>query len=139
MTLIPFTAVPVEILTNPESATRLVGSSATFNCAAIGTPPLTFMWYKVGESEPLETGGSVHINNQYNESSLTLTNVTPSDAVAYYCMASNNLNAGTFTLNSTLANLAVQGKYILIQCANFRPALLISLPSLSSHPSCDCS
>ena len=139
--LILFAAVPVDIVTNPESATQLVGSSATFNCAASGTPPLTFMWYKAGQSTPLEVGGNVYISNQSNESSLTLTSITPSDAGAYYCMASNILVAGTFTSNSTLANLTVHGKHIshdvLTPTSLTRPHLVISLPFLPSHPNCD--
>ena len=112
--LIPFPAVPVEVVTNPELAVQLVGSNATFNCAASGTQPLIFMWYKDRESTPLETGGSVSINNQLlNESSLILTNIAPSDAGAYYCVASNILVAGIFMSNSTFANLPVQGKNIL--------------------------
>ena len=104
----------MEIVTNPESATQLVGGSTTFNCAASGTPPLTFMWYKDGGSAALVAGGSVSISNQPNESSLTLTNIVPSDAGAYYCVASNDLVAGRFMSNSTLANLTVQGKYIVL-------------------------
>ena len=104
----------MEIVTDPESATRLVGGSATFNCAASGTLPLTFMWYKNGESAALVAGGNVSISDQPNERSLTLTNIAPSDAGAYYCVASNNLVAGRFTSNSTLANLTVQCKYIIL-------------------------
>ena len=114
LALIAFTAVPVEIVTNPESATQLVGGSTTFNCAASGTPPLTFMWYKDRESAALVAGGSVSISNQPNESSLTLTNIASSDAGAYYCVASSDLVAGRFMSNSTLANLTVQGKYIIL-------------------------
>ena len=109
----------MEIETNPESVTRLVGSSATFNCAASGTPPLTFMWYKAGQSTPLEVGGNVYISNQSNESSLTLTSITPSDAGEYYCVTFNILAAGIFMSNSTVANLIVQGKYIFIQYTDF--------------------
>ena len=112
MTLILFTAVPVEIVTHPESATRLVGSSATFSCSASGTPPLTFTWYKDGA--PLVAGGSVSINNQPNDSSLTLTNIASSDAGAYYCVASNDLVAGIFSANSSLATLTVQGMLIIL-------------------------
>ena len=114
LTLITFTAVPVEIVTDPESTTRLVGGSATYNCAASGTPPLTFMWYKDGESAALVPGGNVSIRNQPNESSLTLTNIVPSDAGAYYCVASNDLVAGRFTSNSAFATLTVQGKYFFM-------------------------
>jgi len=109
--LIAFTAVPVEIVMDPQSATQLVGGSATFNCAASGTPPLTFMWYKDGESAALVAGGSVSISNQSNESSLTLTNIASSDAGAYYCVASNDLVAGRFTSNSAFANLTIEGEY----------------------------
>ena len=113
LALIAFTAVPVEIVTNPESATQLVGGSTTFNCAASGTPPLNFMWHKDGESAALGAGGSVSISNQSNESSLTLTNIAASDAGAYYCVASNDLAAGRFMSNSTSATLTVHSKYYL--------------------------
>ena len=112
----------MDIESTPESATRLVGGSVTFNCAANGTPPLTFMWYKDREGAPLQDGRNVNISNQFNESRLTLTNITPSDAGAYYCVASNNLAAGTFTSNSTLANLTVQGKYV--SCDTMTPRSL---------------
>jgi len=136
----------VEIVTNPESATQLVGGSATFNCAASGTPPLIFMWYKDGESAALVAGGSVSISNQPNESSLTLTNIASSDAGAYYCVASNNLVGGIFTSNSTLANLTVHGKYIVLLDFVLLDFVLLDLTqfidffsSLSSYSSCDCS
>ena len=77
------------------------------------------MWYTDREREPFQAGGSVNISNQSNESSLILTSITPSDADAYYCVVSNTLVAGTFTSNSTLANLTVQGKYIFIQYTDF--------------------
>ena len=104
--------LPVNIVNNPGSSTQLVGSSATFSCAADGTQPLTFMWYKDGESAPLVARGGVSISNRPSESSFTLTSIATSDAGEYYCVASNNLAAGTFTWNSTYATLTVQGKYI---------------------------
>jgi len=84
-------AVPMEMETDPESATWLERGSATFSCTASSTPPLNFMWYKDGESAALVVRGSVSISNQPNESSLALTNITCSDADAYYCVASNIL------------------------------------------------
>ena len=105
-------SVPVNIVNNPGSSTQLVGGSATFSCAANGTQPLTFMWYKDGEGAPLVAGGGVSISNRPSESSLTLTSIAPSGAGEYYRVASNKLAAGTFTWNSTYATLTVQGKYI---------------------------
>ena len=110
--LILCVAVPVVIATNPEPATRVVGNSVTFTCAASGTLPLTFMWYKDGEGAPLMAGSNVRFTSEANESSLVLTNIAPSDAGSYYCVASNTLVGGVFNSTSSLATLIVQGKIL---------------------------
>ena len=97
------------VATNPESATRLVGDNVTFTCAASGTLPLTFMWYKDGVSAPLMARSNVTFTSGANESSLILTNIVPSDAGSYYCVASNTLVGGVFNSTSSLATLTVQG------------------------------
>ena len=104
-------AVPVVIATNPEAATRVVGDSVTFTCAASGTLPLTFMWYKDGEGAPLMAGSNVRFRNQTNESSLILTNIAPSDGGSYYCVASNTLIGRVFNSTSSRATLTVQGNF----------------------------
>ena len=97
------------VATSPEPATQLVGERVTFTCAASGTLPLTFMWYKDGEGAPLMAGSNVRFINEANESSLVLTNIAPSDAGSYFCMASNTLVGGVFNSTSSLATLTVQG------------------------------
>ena len=103
--------VPVMVVTSPESATRLVEGNVTFTCAASGTPPLSFVWYKDGDSAPLMAGGNVRFSNEANESSLILTNIGPTDAGSYYCVASNTLVGGVFNSTSSQATLTVQGNY----------------------------
>ena len=97
------------VATSPESATQLVGNNVTFTCAASGTLPLTFMWYKDGEGAPLMAGSNVTFTSEANESSLILTNIARSDAGSYYCVASNTLVGGVFNSTSSRATLTVQG------------------------------
>ena len=108
------------VVTSPESATRLLEGNVTFTCAASGTPPPSFMWYKDGDSAPLMPGGNVRFSNEANESSLILTNIAPTDAGSYYCVASNILVGGVFNSTSSQATLTVQGKILWMLCNKLR-------------------
>lgn len=56
----------------PQSQTKTVGQSVTFNVVADGTPPYSYQWHKDG----VDISGA-------NSDSYTITNVAPSDAGAY--------------------------------------------------------
>jgi sulfur relay (sulfurtransferase) DsrF/TusC family protein len=83
---------PPIIVTQPASLTVGLGSTATFNVTAEGTPPFAYRWSDNG----------TNIINATN-SSLTLTNVTLSEAGSYSVMVSNTFGA----TNSANADLTV--------------------------------
>ena len=126
-------AVPVAIATNPEPATRVVGDNITFTCAASGSGNLIFMWYKDGDSAPLMAGGNVRFSNEANESSLILTNIAPTDAGSYYCVASNTLVGSVFNSTSSQATLTVQGKILWMLCNKFRQCATFFLAILNTE------
>lgn len=69
---------PPTIVSQPQSQTVTNGADVTFSVSATGTPPLSYRWRKGGAIIP----GA-------NSSTLTLSNVTSSDAGAYSVTVSN--------------------------------------------------
>ena len=85
--------VPVEITTSPQSQTVLGGANVTLTVTASGSPTPTYQWRKAGENIP-----------DANATTLSLTNVQPSDAGDYDVVVSNPLGS----LSSDPATLIVQ-------------------------------
>lgn len=66
------------ILKEPIGPAQNIGESATLTVSAVGTPPLTYQWWKDGI-----------VLTERTNNSLTLTNLNPGD-VGYYCVAISN-------------------------------------------------
>ncbi len=80
--------VPVSA-TGPSNQTTVVGSNVVFSTVASGTPPYAYAWLKNGSA----------ISGQTN-SSLTLANVSSTDAATYSVIVSGAM--GTVTNSATL-------------------------------------
>lgn len=85
------TVVAPVIVTQPQSQTVLVGSTATFTVAVSGTGPLAYQW---------QFNGSTIIGG--NSSTLTLVGVQPSQAGAYRVIVSNSAG-NTFSASAILS------------------------------------
>lgn len=72
------------ITQQPESITRYFGETATFSVIATGTPPLTYQWWFNGQALPDAVSAT-----------LTLPNVRPAQAGAYWVRVSNSAGAAT--------------------------------------------
>jgi hypothetical protein len=77
------------ITTQPTARTVAVGASVTFTVAAVGVPPPTYQWRRNGAVVPGATAAS-----------LTISNVTASDAGTYSVVVSNS--AGSVTSANAL-------------------------------------
>ncbi|XP_022903530.2 peroxidasin [Onthophagus taurus] len=71
----------------PESMNVLLGSTARFECSAVGTPPPEIIWYK-HDIEVLSDG---RINISEDGSRLEINNIIESDEAIYVCEARNDL------------------------------------------------
>ncbi len=83
-------AMPPNIIVQPQGQIVAVGSSATFSVTAAGAPPLTYQWQF----------NTTNINGATN-TSLTLTNVTFSEAGSYSVTITNSFGA-TNSANAVL-------------------------------------
>lgn len=81
---------PPTITAHPTNQAVALGSNATFNITATGTPPLFYQW--------LKDGGT--ITNATN-TVLTITNVTGAEVGSYWCTVSN-AGGSTNSLAATL-------------------------------------
>jgi hypothetical protein len=87
----------VAITKQPVSTTNNVPTNpVTFSVAAMGTPPLSYQWYRGNPGSGLLLGGSTSTN-------LTLTSVQLSHAGNYYVVVTNDFGATT----SSVATLTV--------------------------------
>ncbi|HKW30946.1 MAG TPA: immunoglobulin domain-containing protein [Verrucomicrobiae bacterium] len=68
----------------PASQVVVLGGTASFNASATGTQPISYQWSK--DSTPISGATS---------STLTLTNVQPTDEGSYTVMASNSVSTAT--------------------------------------------
>jgi streptogramin lyase len=78
-----FSDTPI-VVTQPTNQTVLLGSNTSFAPAIIGISPIHYQWYKNG----------LQLSSATNQS-FSLTNVQPSDAGAYWVVATNSLGAAT--------------------------------------------
>jgi hypothetical protein len=76
--------VPPSISLQPQSRTNVVGTSAVFNVAANGTPPLSYQWQFSGANIAGATAAS-----------FTIASVQPSDAGSYAVVVTNSIGSMT--------------------------------------------
>lgn len=102
----PIAAIPAGISTQPASLTAEIftGDTASFTVQTTGTEPITNQWYKI-------SGGATNIiteasNPSASTTTLSLTNVQPSDSGSSYFVTVSN-SAGSATSQS--ATLQVGG------------------------------
>jgi hypothetical protein len=93
----PTTSAPT-FTTQPSSQTVTAGGSVTFTAAAGGSPTPTFQWAKNGTAISGATNAS-----------LTLSNVSSSDAATYTIVATNSAGAATSTSAVLTVNAAAPG------------------------------
>lgn len=91
------TIAPV-IVSQPVSATNLVGETATFTVVANGIPPLTYQWRRgSGTPNTIISGATTN--------TLTITNVVATNAVNYRVTVTSS--GGGSSLNSSVVSLTV--------------------------------
>ncbi|XP_001920501.5 hemicentin-1 [Danio rerio] len=92
-------APPAVERTEPTEQVAVVqGSSVTLTCEARGVPPPTLSWLKDGQ--PLSLHRNLLLDGQ--ETRFLLSDVGPSDAGLYSCVASNQAGSSTKTFNLTV-------------------------------------
>jgi hypothetical protein len=91
----------------PQNVTTNFGGSATFQVTATGTAPLGYQWHKQGSGD-LTDGPNV---TGSHTSTLTLANLSASDAANYYVTVSNSVAQ----VDSAMASLTVLDPYIVTQ------------------------
>ena len=96
------TVLDPAIISQPVSQDKNLGESVTFSVAAVGTPPLSYQWWKDGVALAQSTGAS-----------LTLANLQASDAGSYRVAVSGPNGSVT----SVVAVLAVN----LVAADTFNP------------------
>jgi len=95
------------ITTQPTNQTLAVGTTAVLHVAAVGTPALTYQWYK--DLSPLSDGGRISgsLTNK-----LTITSFSAGDAGTYYVVVGNGVGGSVTSSNAVLGltdpSIAVQ-------------------------------
>ena len=84
---------PPQILSQPQSRTNFIGSTATFNFAATACTPLTFQWF---------SNSTLTI---FTNTTLTLSNLTLAAAGNYFVVASANGGSSTSAVATLTVNL----------------------------------
>ena len=75
--------------TQPDNVIVAGGTSvAVLQCSVAGQPPPTVAWFREGGGE-VATGGEERYSISGSTGELTISDVMPSDAGDYYCIASN--------------------------------------------------
>ncbi|KAJ8249207.1 hypothetical protein GJAV_G00232310 [Gymnothorax javanicus] len=90
---------PAEFVQPPQSISRPAGTTAVFTCLAQGEPEPQITWLKNGQI--LEPGGHVKLRN--NNSTLTISGISPEDEAIYQCIAENR--AGSIQASARLTVL----------------------------------
>ncbi len=86
------------ITTQPASQTLPPGTNASLHVVAVGTPTLTYQWYK--DNSPLSDGGRISGSSSAN---LSITGFTSGDAGTYDVVVMNGLSSSVTSSNAILA------------------------------------
>jgi uncharacterized delta-60 repeat protein/uncharacterized repeat protein (TIGR02543 family) len=105
-------AVPT-IVENPQSATKLIGATSTFNVTVTGTPPFSFQWR--WNSADLADGSRI---SGARTSTLTITNVQSED-YGFYTVAVSNPWGSVASAPAWLRALTVE--YLTLSVSNQTP------------------
>ena len=92
-TIIVQDQTPPQILSQPQSQTNFIGTTATFNFAATACTPLTFQWY------------SNNTLTIFTNTTLTLSNLVVSATGNYFAVANANGGATTSAVVTLTVNL----------------------------------
>ncbi len=118
------TAAAPTIATQPQSATVLVGQSATFSVTASGSNPFTYQWRKNGVNISGATGGSYMIANAVLSDTATysvvVTNSTSSATSSGATLTVNQ--APAFTTQPTSQTVTVGASVTFTAAANGSPS-----------------
>ena len=91
--------VPITIAVQPQPASALAGSAATFSVDALGSGPLTYQWY----FQP-NCGGSFHAINLATNATYTINSAGSGNVGCYYVVVTN---PGGSTLQSATVAFAL--------------------------------
>jgi len=78
--------LPPTITVEPGGQTVQYGDPVTFSVTAVGSPELTYAWYKVGSSDPIAGA---------DQASYTIPSVSMGDAGSYYAVVTNACGSDT--------------------------------------------
>jgi hypothetical protein len=90
-------AVPVSIATDPQNQTAIVGGSATFTAAIVGSNPIGYQWYF--RTNGVGPGGAIV---GATSTTLTLNSVTAANLGNYYIVATNPVPSSAQSADASL-------------------------------------
>jgi hypothetical protein len=111
---------PPQITSQPQSLTRYRGETASFGASATGLAPLTYQWLKAGVILPGQTS-----------TTLTLTNVTSTNAGSYQVTITDAAGKGVTSLPAILSIIDPTGSNFFL---TFLPVLDTSIFSAGVNP-----
>ncbi|XP_062875009.1 platelet endothelial cell adhesion molecule isoform X2 [Trichomycterus rosablanca] len=120
----------IETVSIPELTLDIKGYMATENtdlrlycCVHQGTVPITFTWYRIGDSAPLFTTRISKTKEMY-----TINSITSNHKGRYYCEASNDANVTWQSLPVTIGvNWAIWKKALIGVACIFLLVLIIAI------------
>ena len=95
---------PPTISVQPASQTNFLTQTAQLNVVAVGGLPLSYQWFQQANSTYAALVDGARISGSTN-STLTISNLGPTDATNYYVVVSNSYGA---PVTSSVANLTIK-------------------------------
>ena len=119
------------------------GNSQTFLCTATGSPLPDIQWIKEGQLVLPSLASRIQLQQRQLEdqnmveSSLTITDLTPSDRGNYVCFASNGIGTNGI-LSSPFRLTITPGNVKIVLLHNVKSALLLTIVNLCECLFCSC-